>query len=329
MANSVPELSIVAPVYNEEDGLCEFHRRLSAVLDTLRVVSEIIYVNDGSRDRSLHVLRQLHQSDSRVAIVDLSRNFGKEIALTAGLDHARGAAAVVIDTDLQDPPELIPALVSKWREGFNVVCAERRARHGETWLKRSTARLFYRLMSRVGEMPLPENTGDFRLLDRRSLDALAACRERRRFMKGLFAWVGFQQARIVYDREPRFAGRTKWNYWRLWNLALEGITSFTIAPLKLAMYLGLMTAVVAFVYGTFIIGRTLIYGRDLPGYASIMVVILLMGGVQLIALGVIGEYVGRIFIETKGRPLYLVGDFLAARDLQSQESPRRAGSARS
>lgn len=312
MAYNSPELSVVAPVYNEEAGLTEFHRRLVIVLNALDISSEIIYINDGSRDRSLQVMQQLHSIDSRVTIIDLSRNFGKEIALTAGLDYVRGAAAVVIDTDLQDPPELITSLVAKWREGYDVVYAERRERLGETWLKRTTASFFYRLMHRIGEAPMPPNTGDFRLLNRRCLDALSSCRERRRFMKGLFSWIGFKQVRITYDRDPRFAGETKWNYWRLWNLAVEGITSFTIAPLKLATYLGLATAIAAFVYGTFIVGRIVILGRELPGYASLIVVILFLGGVELIALGVIGEYVGRVFIETKGRPLYFIRDLLAS-----------------
>jgi polyisoprenyl-phosphate glycosyltransferase len=314
MAYSAPELSVVAPVYNEEEGLAEFHRRLVVALDALDVSAEIIYVNDGSRDDSLQIMQQLYLADSRVTIVNLSRNFGKEIALTAGLDHVRGEAAVVIDTDLQDPPELISLLVTKWREGYDVVYAERRERLGETWLKRWTASLFYRLMRRIGEAPLPPNTGDFRLLNRRCLDALASCRERRRFMKGLFAWIGFKQGRVIYDRDPRFAGNTKWNYWRLWNLAVEGITSFTIAPLKLATYFGLATAMIAFLYGAFIIGRTFVMGRDLPGYASLIVVILFLGGVELIAMGVIGEYIGRIFIETKGRPLYCVQDLLTSRN---------------
>jgi glycosyltransferase involved in cell wall biosynthesis len=326
---STPELSIVAPVYNEEEGLTEFHRRLAAVLDTLTESCEVIYVNDGSSDRSLLIMQQLRLADSRVTVVDLSRNFGKEIALTAGLDHVRGEAAIVIDTDLQDPPELIPTLTARWHDGYDVVYAERRDRRGETWLKRKTADLFYRLMRHVGEAPLPQNTGDFRLVNRRCLDALAACRERRRFMKGLFAWVGFKQTRVIYDRDARFAGRTKWNYWRLWNLALEGVTSFTITPLKLASYLGLATALAAFLYGGLVICRTLLFGRELPGYASLIVVVLFLGAVELIALGVIGEYVGRIFVETKGRPLYLVRDVLAARDssrlrAQPDEQPAAA-----
>jgi polyisoprenyl-phosphate glycosyltransferase len=306
-------LSVVVPVYNEQEVLLEFHRRLCAVLDALELTAEVIYVNDGSGDLSLYALRGLRDADERVAIVNLSRNFGKEIAVTAGLDCVRGEAAVVIDADLQDPPELIVSLVNKWREGYDVVYASRRERHGESWLKRATASLFYRLMHSIGDVPIPENTGDFRLLSRRCLEALASCRERRRFMKGLFAWVGFRQASIGYDRAPRFAGRTKWNYWRLWNLAIEGITSFTIAPLKLATYFGLLTAVISFMYGAFIIGRTVLLGRQLPGYASMMVVILFLAGVELIAMGVIGEYVGRIFVEVKNRPLYLVENYAAAR----------------
>jgi polyisoprenyl-phosphate glycosyltransferase len=306
---NTPVLSIVVPVYNEVDVLSEFHNRLTRVLDALRLRSEVIYVNDGSGDLSLQMLESLGATDCRVAILNLSRNFGKEIALTAGLDHARGDAAIVIDADLQDPPELIPSLVDAWREGFDVVYATRRERRGESWLKRTTANLFYRLMHNIGDVPIPEGTGDFRLLNRRSLDALMSCRERRRFMKGLFAWVGFSQTAILYDRAPRFAGKTKWNYWRLWNFAIEGITSFTIAPLKLSMYFGLVTALLALGYGTYIICRTLVLGREMPGYASLMVAILFLAGVQLIAMGVIGEYVGRIFVESKGRPLYLVDGY--------------------
>jgi glycosyltransferase involved in cell wall biosynthesis len=247
-----------------------------------------------------------------VSIVNLSRNFGKEIAVTAGLDHVRGEAAIVIDSDLQDPPELIPQLVARWQEGFDVVYAKRRQRHGETWLKRATASAFYWAMHKLGDVPIPKDTGDFRLLNRRCLDALSRCRERRRFMKGLFAWIGFNQTDIIYDRAPRFAGRTKWNYWRLWNFALEGITAFSIAPLKVATYSGLVTAMFAFFYGAFIVGRTLYLGRDIPGYASLMVVILLLSGVQLTAMGIIGEYIGRIFVESKGRPLYLLDGYIVS-----------------
>lgn len=303
---SVPLLSVVAPVYNEMEVLPEFHRRVVGVMEALRLPFEVIYINDGSSDSSLKVLFELHDVDSRTVVVSLSRNFGKEVAVTAGLDRVRGAAAIVIDSDLQDPPEVIPSIIAKWQEGYDVVYAKRRQRLGETWLKRTTATMFYAIIRRLGEVPIPRDTGDFRLLNRRCLDALGSCRERRRFMKGLFAWVGFRQTEVVYDRAPRFAGKTKWNYWKLWNFAIEGITSFTIAPLKIATYSGLATAILAFIYGIFIVANTLIVGRDMPGYASLMAVVLFLSGMQLTAMGVIGEYVGRIFVESKGRPLYLV-----------------------
>jgi polyisoprenyl-phosphate glycosyltransferase len=310
-----PVLSVVVPVYNEAEALPEFHRRLAAVLDNLYWPSEVVYVNDGSMDPSVTVIQKLYQGDGRVALVNLSRNFGKEVAVTAGLDHVRGEVAVVIDADLQDPPEVIPVLVDKWLEGYDMVYAKRRERRGETWLKRKTASAFYRVIHNIGEAPIPADTGDFRLLNRRCIDALASCRERRRFMKGLFAWVGFRHAAITYDRDPRFAGKTKWNYWRLWNLAIEGITSFTIVPLKIATYFGLITAVSALLYASFIVTRTFVMGREVPGYASLMVAILFLAGVQLVAMGVIGEYVGRIFVEAKGRPLYLVDTYLKARNI--------------
>ncbi len=307
-------LSVVVPLYNEDKVLHEFHRRLADVLDKMSCLSEVVYINDGSTDTSLEMLNELQTHDDRVAIINLSRNFGKEVAVTAGLDYAHGDAVVVIDADLQDPPELILTLVERWREGNDVVYAIRRERRGETWIKRATADMFYRVMENMAETPIPRNAGDFRLMDKRCIAALATCRERRRFMKGLFAWVGFKQVAVTYDRDPRFAGTTKWNYWRLWNFAIEGITSFTIAPLKLATYFGLLTALASLAYGTFIICRTALLGRDVPGYASIMVVILFLAGAQLIALGVIGEYVGRIFVESKARPLYLIDTCIPSRN---------------
>ena len=308
-------LSVVVPLYNEDDVLREFHRRLVGVLDKMSCLSEVIYINDGSTDASLDVLNELQTRDDRIAVISLSRNFGKEIAVTAGLDYAHGDAAVIIDADLQDPPELILSLVERWKEGNDVVYAIRRERRGETWIKRATADMFYRVMENIAETPIPRNAGDFRLMDKRCIAALSTCRERRRFMKGLFAWVGFKQVAVTYDRDPRFAGTTKWNYWRLWNFAIEGITSFTIAPLKLATYFGLLTALASLAYGTFIICRTALLGRDVPGYASIMAVILFLAGAQLIAIGVIGEYVGRIFVESKSRPLYLVDTCIPSRKI--------------
>ena len=304
--------SIVVPAYNEQEVLPEFHRRLCGVLAQLEGSSEIVYVNDGSRDNTLAVLHELRRNDARVAVVDLSRNFGKEIALTAGLDYARGAAAVAIDADLQDPPELIPELVKQWNAGYDVVYAKRTARDGETWLKKLTAKLFYRVIRRVSDVTIPEDSGDFRLLSRRALDALKQLREQHRFMKGLFAWIGYPQQAVLYRRDARFAGITKWNYWKLWTLALEGITSFTTAPLKIATYVGVLAALLAFLFALFIVYKTLVYGDPVRGYPSLTVIVLFLGGIQLVALGVIGEYLGRMFTETKNRPLYLVKDYYTA-----------------
>ena len=300
-------LSIVVPAYNEEEVLPEFHKRLTSVLEEVEGACEILYVNDGSSDRTLEVLNNF--KDPRVAIIDLSRNFGKEIALTAGLDHARGEAVVVIDADLQDPPELIPKFIEKWQEGYDVVYARRTARDGETFIKKITAKLFYRLIQGVSRVKIPEDTGDYRLLSRRAVEALKQLRETHRFMKGLFAWIGYPQIAVNYRRDPRFAGSTKWNYWHLWNFAIEGITSFTINPLKIASYLGLMTSIVSFTYALFVIYKTLAFGEPVQGYPTLMVVVLFLGGVQLMSLGVIGEYLGRMFNETKHRPLYFVNSF--------------------
>ncbi len=248
-----------------------------------------------------------------MGLVNLSRNFGKEIATTAGLDHAQGQAVVVIDADLQDPPEVIPELVKEWQNGADVVLARRRERAGEPWLKRASAAAFYRVMGRAGQAPIPRDVGDFRLMSRRVVEALGGLREQHRFMKGLFAWVGFPTCVVVYDRARRHAGRSKWGYWKLWNLAIEGITSHTVMPLKVATYLGLLTALGAALYLLEVVVRTLMWGNSVAGYPSLMAVVLFLGSAQLVTLGVIGEYLGRVFNETKGRPLYLVERFLPAR----------------
>jgi glycosyltransferase involved in cell wall biosynthesis len=253
-----------------------------------------------------------------VAFVDLSRNFGKEIALTAGLDHACGDAVVVIDADLQDPPELIPELIEEWRKGYDVVYARRTARAGESFLKKATSRLFYRFMQGLGRVKIPVDTGDYRLLSRRAVDALRQLRETHRFMKGLFAWIGYAQTAVDYHRDARFAGETKWTYWQLWNFALEGITSFTTTPLKVATYLGLMTSLGSFTYALFVIYKTLAFGEPVQGYPSMMVVILFLGGIQLMSLGVIGEYLGRMFNEAKDRPLYFINSFNPSQAHKSQ-----------
>jgi glycosyltransferase involved in cell wall biosynthesis len=307
-----PALSVVVPCYNEEEVLPEFQRRIVAAMDGTGMSYEIVYVNDGSRDRTLELMLAMQAADPRVAIVNLSRNFGKEIALTAGLDHAACAdAVIVIDADLQDPPEVIPELIAGWRQGYDVAYAQRSIRHGEGVIKRATAHAFYRVMQRLGgKVKLPQDTGDFRLMSRRSLNALLQLREQHRFMKGLFAWVGFPSVAVPYERAPRAAGTTKWNWWKLWNLSLEGITSFTVGPLKIASYLGLLVAILASLYLIQLLVRTIFFGNPVSGYPSLMAVVLFLGGVQMMMLGIIGEYLGRVFNETKGRPLYIVESHL-------------------
>jgi glycosyltransferase involved in cell wall biosynthesis len=305
----MPKLTVVVPAYNESEGLADFHARLAAVLDGLDVAADVLYVDDGSRDDTWALMCALRAADPRVSTLRLSRNFGKELALTAGLDHVETDAAIVIDADLQDPPELIPTFVRHWREGYDVVYGTRATRAGETGFKKMTASGFYRVMERLSSTPLPRDTGDFRLLSRRALDALKQVRERQRFMKGLFTWVGFRQLPVVYHRDPRHAGQSKWNYWRLWNFAIEGITSFSNAPLKVATYFGLVAALCAFLFGLWVLGKALLFGDPVRGYPSLMVVVLFLGGVQLIALGVIGEYLGRLYVESKQRPLYLIDEY--------------------
>ena len=298
-------LSVVVPAYNEDAVLDHFHRRMGALFDALPAYRcEMIFVNDGSHDGTQAAIERLCRSDPRVAGVHLSRNFGKEIAITAGLDHATGDAVAVIDADLQDPPELLVEMLRHWEGGYDMIYAKRRHREGESWLKKATAHAFYRLMNKLSRVDMPPDTGDFRLMSRRAVDALLRMREQHRFMKGLFAWVGFRSLAVEYDRGPRADGTSKFNYWQLWNLALEGITSFTIAPLKLATYLGLATAALAFSYGTWIIVKTLVYGESVRGYPTLMVTVLFLGGVQLFFTGVLGEYLGRVFDESKRRPLY-------------------------
>lgn len=314
-------LAVVVPAFNEAAGLADFHARLVAVLDGLDLESRVIYVDDGSRDGTWACMAGIAASDPRVTALRLSRNFGKELALTAGLDAADADAVVVIDADLQDPPELIPAFVARWREGHDMVFGTRLARDGETWLKRVTAAGFYRVMERLSSTPIPRDTGDFRLLSRRVVDALRGLRERHRFMKGLFAWVGYRQCELAYRRDPRHAGNTHFNYWKLWNFALEGITSFSTVPLRLATYVGLLTALGSFGFGVWTLVKTLIWGDPVAGYPSLMTVVLFLGGVQLVALGIIGEYLGRLYEEAKQRPLYLVEERLDGTEAADAPAP--------
>jgi len=318
-------LSVVVPVFDEEAVLPEFHRRLASVLERIDADAEIIYVNDGSRDPTRALLTELHGSDPRVAVIDFTRNFGKEVAMSAGLDAAAGDAVVVIDADLQDPPELIPEMVAAWQNGFDIVLMRRRTRAQESWLRKLTASLFYRAMGGLGNNGIPADVGDFRLLSGRATAAMRRLPERARFMKGLFTWIGFPTTEIAYDRDGRFAGQSKWSYWRLWNFALEGITSFSVVPLKLASYVGLATAFVAFIYALKVIVATLLYGDPVAGYPTLVVLVLFLGGLQLMALGLIGEYLARMFIEVKQRPLYLVLRHLPpTRPLQNSHATEHA-----
>jgi glycosyltransferase involved in cell wall biosynthesis len=323
--NKHPTLSVIVPVRNEEAVLPELHRRLMQSVGSTAGGFEILYVDDGSTDRTRELLDLACRRDARVGYVRLSRNFGKEAAVSAGLREARGEATVVIDGDLQDPPELIPSMLAAWRAGADVVNMRRRARAGESWLKRATAFAFYRVMNRLSEVPIPVDTGDFRLLSRRAVDAINAMPERNRVMKGLFAWIGFNQATIDYDRDPRAAGRSKWRYWKLWNLALEGITGFSVAPLKVATYVGFVTAFSAFAFAAFMFVKTLAFGDPARGFPTLIVVISFLGGLQLMAIGVLGEYLARLFVESKGRPLYLVDESRApSQTLQLPWSRARA-----
>jgi glycosyltransferase involved in cell wall biosynthesis len=304
-----PTLSLIVPAHNEEDVLPECHRRLRAVLDSLAHASEVIYINDGSSDGTAERLAELRRTDDRVAVIDLTRNFGKEIAMSAGLDFAQGDAVIIIDADLQDPPELIPDMLRAWQAGYDVVLMRRRRRAEDSWLKRGITRVFYRTINRMSPTDIPLDVGDFRLLSRRAVEAVRRFPERSRFMKGLFAWVGYRTTVIEYDRPARHSGKTKWNYWKLWNFALEGITSFSVVPLKIASYVGLATATAAFALGVYFIVKTLLLGDPVQGFPTLVAIVLFLGGLQLLALGIIGEYLARMFIEVKERPLYLVQRF--------------------
>lgn len=299
-------ISIVCPMYNESDSIALFLDTLVPVLTPLADDFEIVCINDGSTDDTLEVLRDRQAECPQLRVINLSRNFGKEAALTAGLDRARGDVVIPIDADLQDPPELIPKMLEKHHEGFDVVLARRMDRSSDTFLKRVTAGGFYRLLDVISDVSIPRDVGDFRLLSRRVLNELMNLPENQRFMKGMFAWVGFNTAYIDYERPQRASGKSRFNGWKLWNFAVEGITSFSMAPLRIWTYLGVFVAATAFLYGSWIILRTLIYGIDVPGYASLVTMVLFLGGIQLIGIGIIGEYIGRIYLESKRRPVYVI-----------------------
>nr|WP_315108587.1 glycosyltransferase family 2 protein [uncultured Campylobacter sp.] len=301
-----PTISIIAPCYNEEETIEPFLRRIEEILAQINESYEIVFINDGSKDNTLNVLLNAKQNFKNIRIINFSRNFGKEAALTAGLDKARGEAAIPIDVDLQDPPELIKELVAKWREGYDVVLAKRADRTSDSFAKRVSADLFYKLNGKISNVDIPNNVGDFRLMSKRVVEALKQLPENQRFMKGLFAWVGFKTTVIEYVREKREAGQSSFNGWKLWNFALDGITSFSTLPLRIWLYIGALVSFLSFLYGSFIILKTLIFGVDLPGYASLAVIMLFLGGIQLIGIGILGEYIGRIYSESKRRPSYII-----------------------
>ena len=302
-------VSLIVPVHNEQDAVAIFLKTVARHVDPLSadgVAFEFLFVNDGSEDATLDRLVEAQRSEPRIRILDLSRNFGKEAALTAGLDACNADAAIPIDVDLQDPPSLIPALIEKWREGYEVVLARRADRSSDGYLKNRSASWFYRVHNMIASQEIPADVGDFRLIDRQVIDALAKLPERRRFMKGLFAWVGFKTATVDYVRETRVAGTSKFTPWRLWNLAMEGITSFSNVPLEIWTYVGAGISMLSFIYGLTIVTKTIVFGVDVPGYASLLASILFLGGVQLLGIGVIGQYLGRVYSEIKQRPIYIV-----------------------
>lgn len=315
-----PLVSLVVPVYNEQDAVPLFVRAIDDALAGQGINLELLFVDDGSTDQTLPLLVELSERDARVRVVGLSRNFGKEAALTAGLDHASGDVVIPMDVDLQDPPALIPKFLERWREGYDVVYGWRTSRPNDSIAKRWSAAGFYRVFNRVAHTQIPENAGDFRLIDRRVVDVIRRLPERNRFMKGLFAWVGFRSIAVPYERPRRAAGKTSFNHWRLWNFALDGLVSFSSLPLHLWTYVGFSVAATAFLYGSFIVLRTLVLGIDVPGYASLITIMLFLGGIQLVSIGVLGEYLSRVFTEVKGRPVYLV-DTIHGRVEPRAESP--------
>jgi glycosyltransferase involved in cell wall biosynthesis len=315
-------LSIVVPVMNEEAAIARFVEAVDSALGDAVPRLEILFVDDGSTDATLATLRERAALDPRARVISLTRNFGKEAAMTAGLDHARGDAVVPMDVDLQDPPEVILEFIRLWREhGYDMIYGIRGSRNEDTQAKRTSAGLFYRFFNRLAETPIPSNAGDFRLMDRRVVEAIKRLPERNRFMKGLFSWPGYRCTGVYYNRPARESGESKFNFWKLWNFAIDGFVSFSTWPLRIWMYFGAVIAGLAFLYILLLVGRVIVVGSDVPGYASLMTAILFFGGMQLLSVGILGEYVGRLFIETKQRPLYLI----AEDSLDDKDSLAKAG----
>ena len=303
-------VTVMIPVYNEELTLPKIYDRLVKLSKSIHKYDfEFLFVNDGSQDQSSRIISDFAKNDSRVSFINLTRNFGKEACMIAGIDHVNSDSLVIIDADLQDPPELIPDMLKHWEDGYDDVSARRTSRLGESWFKRASSSVFYRALQHSTNIPIQRDTGDFRLLDKRCIEALKQLRETERYTKGLFSWIGYRKKEVTYIRNPRVAGKTKWNYFKLFNLAIDGIVSFTTSPLRFSTVVGMLISFMAFIYIAYLVTRTVLFGSDLAGYPSIMAVILFLGGVQLLSLGIIGEYVARIFKETKQRPLYLVDEY--------------------
>ena len=304
------KISIIIPTYNEEDSLPILYERLKKLIDSISNYEfEVLFVNDGSKDKTIQIIKELREKDNRICYVDFSRNFGKEIAMIAGIDYAKGDAVVFMDADLQDPPELIPELIKYWEEGYDDVYARRSSRKGETWLKKFTSKMYYRVLQHLTRVPIQKDTGDFRLLDRRCVNALKKLRETQRNTKSMFSWIGYNKKEVLYERDPRIAGKTKWNYFKLIDLAIDGITSFTTSPLKLSTYISIPTFLMLIIYFIYVIIKCITKNVMMEAFQAIILLILFFSGVQILLFGIVGEYLGRIFNETKNRPLYFVNEY--------------------
>ena len=310
------KITIIIPAYNEEESLPHLYERLEKLMSSMEHYEfEILFVNDGSKDNTINLIKEYREKDNRICYVDFSRNFGKEIAMIAGLDYATGDCVIFMDADLQDPPELIPELVKYWEEGYDDVYAKRSSRKGETWLKKFTSKMYYRVLQHLTNVPIQQDTGDFRLLDRRCVNALRKMRESQRNSKSMFSWIGYKKKEVLYDRDPRIAGQTKWNYKKLIDLAIDGITSFTTSPLRISTYISIPTFIILFVYFVYVIAKCIITSTMIQAYQAIILLILFFSGVQILLFGIIGEYLGRIFNESKDRPLYLVNEYNGKKEM--------------
>ena len=314
------KISIIIPAYNEEESLPMLRGRIEKLMDSMKNYEfEILFVNDGSKDRTIEIIKKIREEDTRFNYVDFSRNFGKEIAMIAGLDYATGDCVIFMDADLQDPPELIPELVKYWEQGYDDVYAKRRSRKGETWLKKFTSKMYYKVLQKTTRIEIQKDTGDFRLLDRRCVNALKKLRESERNTKSMFSWIGYKKKEVLYDRDPRIAGTTKWNYIKLIDLAIDGITSFTTSPLRLSTYIAIPTFLVLFVYFIYVIVKCFVIKQAIQAFQAIILLILFFSGVQILLFGIVGEYLGRIFNETKNRPLYLVNEYNGEKEMNEEK----------